>query len=125
MTLVFRVTPFSKVALAGAATVTTSVELPFKSNSSIELVLNVTLLLKVAVPKEPTPPGLKVPTTLMDDVPAPLTEIDPAENTSVDVAPKLVVANPVVVRLPAVLVTEPRKSSVEGPRGTRNADVAR
>lgn len=115
--MVFNPTPGSNVAPAGAVTVTTSVKPPFRSNSSLDPVLNVTRLLNVAVPMPSARPGLSVPSMLMAEVPVPVIDIDPAENTSVAVTPKFVVANPVVVRLPAVLVTEPRKSSVEGPEG--------
>lgn len=117
ITLVFKVTPVSKLALAGAATVTTSVELPFRSSSITEPFLKVTLLLKVAVPMAPARPGLKVPNRLIAEVPAPLTDIVPAENASVEVAPRLVVAKPEVVRLPPELDTEPSKSNVEVPDG--------
>jgi hypothetical protein len=117
MTLVFKPTPDSNVAVAGAATVTTSVLLPFRSNSRTEPFLNVTLLLNVAVPMAPARPGFRVPSRLIVEVPAPVMEIDPAENTSVDVAPRLVVPKPVVVRFPPLLLTEPRMSRVEAPPG--------
>ena len=117
MTLVFNPTPDSNVAMAGAATVTTSVLLPFRSNSRTEPLLNVTLLLKVAVPMAPARPGFRVPSRLIVEVPAPVMEMVPAEKTSTEFAPRLVVPKPVVVRFPPLLLAEPRMSRMEAPPG--------
>jgi hypothetical protein len=53
----------------------------------------------------------------MLEVPAPVKESVSAEKTSADVAPRLVVPKPVVVRFPPLLLTEPRMSRMEAPPG--------